>query len=231
MGPRQAWGALSLVFILVDLAAAALLIDLGYDMYLVLASAAVVALVYLYVLYKRYHVEVVPENDIMLFDDPDDLRILCRIYGLNDMGEAGALRQRLLRFAKENRERAFAWVAPKAVLSFGSALEAHQVPAPKPRARQAPGLIKELVTQTKPTGKGLLGGRTRSSARLSGISVCPICDSKLPRTGAVCPECGADLEFYAVLQETKIGKRMLSAKASAVRRKLRYEVLPLEGAR
>ncbi len=234
MGPRQAWGALSIVFVLVDFAAAAILIDLGYETAPTLSGATVIAIVYAYVLYKRYHVEVVPENDIMLFEDRDDLRILCRIYGLDDSGETGALRQRLLKFARANSQRAFTWVAPKAVVSFGSALEIQPTSTPRQTTGKALGLpIGLAAADASPAAgsRGLLGGKARSSARLSGLTACPICEAGPPRSGAVCTECGADLEFYAVLQETRIGKRVLARKASAVRRKLRYDVPHLRSSR
>jgi hypothetical protein len=208
MEPKQAWGAFSIIFVLADMIVAAILIDLEFDPLLVVAIPAIILLIYLYVLYKRYHVEVVPEQDIMLFEDADDLRILCSIYGLGTSGEEDELRERLLDFARANRDNAFTWVAPRAVLSLGSALEMPSTPRKSTSSSRQP----------------LLGGRMRSSARLSGIDDCPICGSKVPRKGWVCTECGADLEFYFVLGETKIGKLVLSEKAESVRRKLRYDV-------
>jgi hypothetical protein len=78
------------------------------------------------------------------------------------------------------------------------------------------------------SGKGLVGGRPRSPERLEKLKVCPICDNRLKKPGGICSECGADLEFYSVLSESKVGKRLISEKAGGVRRKLRYDV-PLLG--
>ncbi len=196
------------------IAASAILYDIGIDIPLVIAFAFIVSLVYLYVLYKRYNVEVITENDVMLFDDPDDLRILCSIYGLDATGEAGALRQRLLKFVQGNKDRPFTWVAPRAVLSLGSVLEI-QTPAPI-SSKDAPQSVSTLVRSTP-----------RSEARLSSIESCPVCGAKAAKKGRICRQCGADLEFYEVLRESKLGKLMLSGKAVAVRRKLRYDVKPL----
>ncbi|OGS41983.1 MAG: hypothetical protein A3K67_02200 [Euryarchaeota archaeon RBG_16_62_10] len=230
MGPRQAWGAFSLVVLLADVAVAVLLVNYGLDPLLISLFAIVFIVVYFYVLYKRYHVEVVPESDIALFDDPDDLRILCRIYGLDDTGSEGALRKRLVGFARTNISRAFAWVAPKAVLGLGLAFEV-QLPEGRPAAKQE-DLLGKMLTDAGPgqgSEKGLFGGEARSSARLSGIISCPVCDTRAPRSGATCTECGADLEFYAVLSESKVGRRLLSAKSGSARRKLRYDVPYLGG--
>jgi len=208
MEPKQAWGAFSIIVVLMDAIAVALLIDLEYEPVLVAAIALIALLVYVYVLYKRYHVEVVPENDIMQFEDPDDLRILCDIYGLALTGNETELRNRLVGFARAHNDSAFVWVAPKTVLFFGTALE---IP-------QAPG-----ETVARPA-RSLLGGDARSSARLAGVTRCPVCDAKAPRKGSICKECGADLGFYLALGATKVGKLVLSEKAGEVRRKPRYEV-------
>ncbi|MGQ9587571.1 MAG: hypothetical protein ACUVT7_04220 [Thermoplasmata archaeon] len=225
MRPKQAWGAFSLVVLFAIIALSAVFVDLGYDAYPVSLFALVAVVVYAYVLYKRYHVEVVPESDVALFDDIDDLRILCRIYGLDETGNTEALRQRLVEFARSNKKRAFAWVAPKAVLGLGSALEVSA--GPQERETPTPSLAQRMISQQSAEvlmSKGLLGGRTRSSARLASISDCPVCGAAPPKSGTICSECGADLEFYAVLSESKVGKRLLSRKAGVVRRKLRYEV-------
>lgn len=189
--------------VLADAVAAALLIDLGYEPLPVAAIALIALLVYFYILYKRYHVEVVPESDIMRFEDPDDLRILCSIYGLGSKGGEPELRARLLAFARAKSDSAFVWVAPKTVAFFGAALE---IPPARGAARTVPA-------------KSLLGPRARPRVR-----TCPICDAKAPRKGSVCDECGADLEFYVALGASKVGKLVLSEKASKVRRKSRYEV-------
>jgi len=54
-------------------------------------------------------VEVVPENDILQFEDPEDLRILSAIYGLSAEGEETDLRERLMAFAKAHGDSAFVW--------------------------------------------------------------------------------------------------------------------------
>jgi len=208
MEPKQAWGAFSIIVILADAIFTGLMIDLGYEPALVAAIALIALLVYFYVLYKRYHVEVVPENDIMQFEDPDDLRILCAIYGLISKGSETELRNRLLAFARGHGDSAFVWVAPKMVQFFGTALEIPQAP---------------VVTHAG-SSRSLLGGPTRSSARLLGITKCPICDARTSRKGSICSECGADLLFYLTLGESRVGKLVLSEKASEVRHKPRYQV-------
>jgi len=213
MEPKQAWGAFSLLILLADVAVVLALVNMGFPEMVVVSLGMLALLVYGYVLYKRYNVEVVPESDICLFTDTDDLRILCRIYGLDCAGDEPALRGRLMAFAEKNRSKAFAWVAPKVVLSLGSAFEVGEKAAPEP----AP---------TKPL---LTGGRERSETRLTAIRSCPICDAKVSGRDRVCWECGADLEFYAVFQESKVGKRFVSEKAREVRRKLRYDVPALGG--
>lgn len=213
MEPKQAWGVFSLLILLADVAVVLALVNMGYPDMVVVSLGMIVLLVYGYVLYKRYNVEVVPEADICLFTDTDDLRILCRIYGLDCSGDEPALRVRLMAFAEKNRSRAFAWVAPKVVLSLGSALEVGEKAAPG----SAPA--KPLLT----------GGQERSETRLTAIRSCPICDAKVSGKDRVCWECGADLEFYAVFQESKVGKRFVSEKAREVRRKLRYDVPALGG--
>jgi hypothetical protein len=214
MGPKQAWGVFSAILILGVVAASAMLYDLGLDILLVLAFATVVSLVYFYILYKRYNVEVITENDVMLFDNPDDLRILCSIYGLDASGEPGALRQRLLKFVQTNKDISFTWVAPKTVLSLGSVLE---------MGSSAGGDLKDLSLSTSP----LVMSTPRSDSRLSSIEDCPVCGAKVTKKGKICRQCGADLEFYEVLGESKLGKLVLSEKAVVVRRKLRYDVAPL----
>jgi len=208
MGPKQAWGAFSIMVVLADAVAAALLTDLGYEPILILAVAPIVLLVYFYVLYKRYHVEVVPEHDIMEFEDPDDLRILSEIYGLSSEGSERELRIRLVKFARINRDKAFVWVAPRTVQSLGTALE-------------IPSAAGEEAVQPR---RSLLGDTARSAEKISRTDKCPICDARAPRKGSECKNCGADLEFYIALGGSKIGRRVLSEKAGEVKRKLRYEV-------
>lgn len=221
MEPKQAWRALSLIVFLVDVASAAALVDIGYDPIPVILSALVVILIFIYVVYKRYHVEVVPESDIKLFDDIDDLRILSRIYGTDEKGDEEALRQRLVQFVRANGDKAFTWVAPRFVLAFGSALELpRSIPAKTPTKplEQRDGTVVQIRQRV------LVGGKSRSPSRLAGIKACSICDAQVAKSDPICPECGADLEFYSVLSESKVGKRLVSEKSDAVRRKLRYSV-------
>ncbi|MCU0859712.1 MAG: hypothetical protein MUE55_03915 [Thermoplasmata archaeon] len=238
MVPGKAWGAFSLVYVLAVAAACAALPILGFDWSISVAFAIVALMFYGYIVYKRYRVEVVPEGDILLFDDPDDLRILCDIYGLETTGKEGALRERLVSFARENSDRSFVWVSPRAVHLFGAAFElgveetvepsarARPTPPPARQEEDLPTLVSRLLSEDGlPTELGALtGGKARSIARLSAMKACPLCDSKLPKGAVACHECGADLEFYAVLGETAIGKRLISQKAVAERRKLRYPV-------
>jgi hypothetical protein len=221
MEPKQAWRALSLIVFLVDVASAAALVGIGYDLTPVIFSALVVILVYIYVLYKRYHVEVVPESDIKLFDDIDDLRILSRIYGTDEKGDEEALRQRLVQFVRANGGKAFAWVAPRSVLALGSALE---LPPSVPAKAPAKPLEQQDGAGAPARQRVLVGGKSRSPSRLAGIKACSICDAQVARSEPICPECGADLEFYSVLSESKVGRRLVSEKSDAVRRKLRYAV-------
>lgn len=213
-----------MLFVLADAAAAALLVHMGLDMATAFSAAGTVLVMYAYVLYKRFHVEVVPESDIALFTDSEDLRILCRIYGLDDTGKADELRRRLRRFARENSARAFTWVAPRTVLALGSALALEGSRPGLLTARRAPGLPSGILSEAPKTHARLIGSKTRYGAHLSALSACPVCDSAVRGSDGICGTCGADLEFYTVLQESKIGRRMLSMKGSAVRRKLRYDV-------
>lgn len=223
MRVEQAWGAFSLVFALAVIAVTATFYSLGHDPYLVGAVAAVVTMVYLYILYKRYHIELVTEGDIALFRDPDDLRILCEIYGLGSTGKAAADRMRLRDFVRAHPDRAFVWVAPKPVRSIGSAL-AMPLP-PVEEEMTVPAMMKMLLSdrpsEASLTGP-LVGGRRRSSARLASMRGCPVCDAPLGRSQAICLRCGADLEFYSVLAESRVGRKLLSAKTEARKRKLRY---------
>jgi len=209
MSPKNAWITFSMLVIFGDIVGMIVLVDHGYPEMVIFGIGPVLLLLYFYVLYKRYHVEVIPESDIPLFTNPDDLRILCRIYGLDGDGTDGDLRERLMAFSRTNSPRPFAWVAPGLVQSLGEALE-----------------IPE-ATQGRDSGNGsrpLTGGRARSSSRLTNLDLCPVCDAELPAGDTICAECGADLEFYAVLQESKVGRMLVSEKSKVVRRKLRYDV-------
>jgi len=206
MTPKRAWTAFSFLTVLAVTVAVLVLVTLGYPDTAVVPAGLVFLLLYFYVLYKRYNVEVVPESDIALFTDPDDLRILCAIYGLEDTGEESELRAKLVAFSRANRSRAFAWVAPKLVRTVTAALELEEGDA----KAGAPGESGPLT-----------GGQMRSDSRLTSIGLCPVCDAKLPKKSTVCEECGADLEFYAVLRESKVGKRLVSEKASEAKTSLR----------
>jgi hypothetical protein len=210
MEPKRAWGVFSFVLFTGVAVAAASLYDLGSSPVLVLAFAVVVPIFYLYVVYKRYNIEVITENDAMLLDDPEDLRIICSIYGLDATGEPGAMRQRLLSFVRKNKDKAFTWVAPKVVLSVGSSL-------------QMPGAGDDFRHGQFSNARPLVGGKPRDDARLSAIDKCPVCGAKAPRKGSTCSECGADLEYYAALGELKLGKLVLSEKATSVHRKPRND--------
>ncbi|MBN1677026.1 MAG: hypothetical protein JW880_00660 [Candidatus Thermoplasmatota archaeon] len=215
MSPKQAWVVFSFLVVLTDFVAMIALVAFGYPEAVVIASGMIILLFYFYVLYKRYNVEVISESDLALFTDLDDLRILCTIYGLDKAGKESDLNERLLAFSRAHSSRAFTWVAPRLVRSVGEALEVPQVP----RSTNA--------VETRP----LTGGQKRSDSRLMAIGLCPVCDAKLPRKGTVCMECGADLEFYSVLQESKVGKRLVSEKSRVVRRKLRKDVSASGGKR
>ncbi len=230
MDAKQAWGAFSLILALAVVTVATMLISTGRDPYQITAFAAIVLMVYSYILYKRYHIEMVTEGDVQLFSDEDDLRILCEIYGLGDSGRAYINRQRLRNFARENKHTDFVWIAPRFVHSFSSALEV-EFPVEEEKELSVPELIKRLVSdapskeqQTNP----LMWGTTRDSKRLSVIDSCPVCEAKVRGSMGTCRECGADLEFYAVLAGSKLGRRLLSAKVEAGKRKLRYSVATLQ---
>jgi len=232
MKPKQAWGAVSVIFALGDALLASVFIALGYVLLLVVTFAGIAALIYVYIVYKRYHVEVVPESDVLLFDDVDDLRILCNIYGLGIDGDEDSLRKKLTSFSRANAKTAFVWVAPRSVLSIGSGLSIEAVTSPGKLERpgSADELAREMLAGSSPWDAHtsvLPRGEARSTTRLMGIKECPVCGSQSRGSKNICAECGADLEFYAVLSGSKVGKRMVSAKASAVRRRLRYQVPPL----
>lgn len=226
---KRAWGAATLVVILTVLAVSGFLLNWGMEYYEVFAIDLITLSCYLYVVYKRYHIEMVPERDLALFDDTDDLRILCGIYGLRTYGGPAILKQRLKDFSRKNVSSSFVWVAPKAVHSLASALEVNTSPEAAEETKDVAGLVKEMVSagpSRKAPSVMLIGGKRRSSERLATISSCPLCESEVPKGKATCPECGADLEFYTVLSESRLGKRILAEKAEASRRKLRYPVSP-----
>ena len=224
MDNKRYWAAFSLLVVLVVTVVAVAIVSLGYVWYSVLIPSAVVLLVYFYILYKLMHVEVVPEEDLMLFDDPEDLRILCGIYGLERDGTESELKDRLLMFSRSNASEAFVWVSPRTVRAVGSALE---IPPPTSMSRgtsEPVKLAKHLVSE-RPT-KPLTGGKPRSAAGLEEIVSCSICGVKRGHGESACPSCGADLEFYSELSRSKVGKLLVARKGEARRRKLRYEVEP-----
>jgi len=231
MRAREAWAAFSLVFVLVVLAAGAYLVLRGDELSLVSALVTTLLAIYFYIVYKRYRVEVVPEGDLGLFDDPDDLLILCDIYGLGTVGRPMDHMARLRRFASENRARDFVWVAPRAVSSFGSSLEMRPQEGAEKSGEDLGTLVMRMVSDSPrpvPAMGQLVGGMARSQKRLAGIDACPVCEARRLRSENVCAECGADLEFYAVLAGSRIGRELMHRKSGASRRKLRYPVPDLE---
>jgi hypothetical protein len=207
MKPRQAWKVLSLMVVLVVVVAAAALASAGYDPLAIGAGALVVLLIYPYVLYKRYHVEVVPERDIARLEDTDDLRLLCKIYGLPHDGGRMALRSRLLKFITENSGNAFTWVAPRAVIGFGSAFT-------------LPSVDEREAASGHPEGDAI----SLSKDKQLGSTPCPICEAPVPAGTNICAICGADQGFYSSVMETRIGKLLVSQREAALRRKPRYSV-------
>ena len=122
MRAGEAWGAFTVLFVLGLATVSAVMVAGGEEPYFVVPFAAIAMSVYLYIVYKRYHVELVPEGDLRLFDDPEDLRILCAIYGLGTDGKPAVLRHRLARLARGNPDASFIWVAPRATRAVASAL-------------------------------------------------------------------------------------------------------------
>jgi hypothetical protein len=224
MDNRRYWAAFSLLVVLAVTVIAVAIVSLGHVWYTVLIPSALMLLVYFYMLYKLMHVEVVPEEDLMLFDDPEDLRILCGIYGLGRDGSENELRDRLLAFSRENASEAFAWVSPKTVRAVGSAFEIQPTTAEPRRSPEPARLVKHLVTERSP--KALTSGKFRSAAGLGRIVSCPICGANRGQGERACPSCGADLEFYAELSRSRVGRLLVAKKGVARRRKLRYGVEP-----
>jgi len=225
MTPKRAWGILSVVAVSVAAAAVALLVIVGFDLFPTALFGGLAVLLYFYILYKRYHVEVVPESDIMLFDDKDDLRILCEIYGLESTGGKLELRRRLVGFSNAHKDESFTWVAPRAILSIGVA-----APAPERALLTQISVLDQLLNETDEEmirTRGLVFGQARTGIQTRSLKTCPICEAKAPRSATICSECGADLEFYASFSESRVGKRLVQHKAKVVKRKLRVEVTPL----
>lgn len=223
-GAARAWTAFTFVLILATMLASAFLIFLEWGWYVVFAVDIVVVSSYLYVVYKRYHVELVPEGDLALFTDPEDLRILCKIYGLNSQGSQVRLRQRLLDLSRAHADDSFVWVAPGFVHSTHSTFEVRPQSKRKEARITVPELVKKMVSEApsdRSLSKMLVGGETRSRERLYRIKICAVCDTPMSKPAPTCPSCGADLEFYAVLGESRLGKRLISEKASARRRRVK----------
>lgn len=210
MDARHSWGVLGMFFLLADLAACAFLVSSGFDPLPVTVFGAVAILMFGYVVYKRYNVEVLSEEDISLFDEPDDLVLLCKIYGLDHRGDAEVLRQRLATFVQEHRHEAFVWVAPRVVRSLGQVLSLGG--APKAHHDIGSGRCATLAD-----------GRQGARQARRTTTACPICGARTRSDDELCRECGADLDFYGALSELKVGRLILSGrKAGAIRRKLRY---------
>jgi len=225
MGARDAWVAFSLMTAALVTAVALYLISSGEDAYQITAFAIILISIYLYIVYKRYHIELVTEGDVRLFTDPDDLRILTEIYGLGSSDKHYINRQRLLDFSRKNKGTSFVWVAPLIVGLVGGVFS-KEVPEPVEEPTAA-ALMKRLLSE-KPSESSLSGpllwGSSRSKERLTTLRSCPVCESPQGTDAKpVCAECGADLEFYSVLAESRVGRRLIQRKTSGKRR-LRYSV-------
>lgn len=223
MNPKQAWGILTVIAILIVAVAMAVLVQMAISAYVVLTFGGIALLLYFYVVYKRYHVEVVPERDIMLFEDKEDLRILSEIYGLETEGSHRELRARLIDFAKGHEHEAFTWVAPRSVISIGAKSTAPE-PEAVPRASVLDQILKE-TDEEKVRARGLVFGAPRNGRSVKALKACPICEAKPQRGRTICPECGADLEFYTSLTESRVGRRIVTQKA-LVKRRLRQAIVP-----
>lgn len=219
MESGHAWGIFSLVVLGCDGLACILLLDAGYDAPPVLTAACATGAAYVYIMYKRYRVEVVPASDLKLFDDVEDLRILSRIYALDPSGNEAHLRRRLESFAGANEGRVFVWIVPRIISGLTSSERRQLSPS-----ELAAGLLSDKPQGPRPETRPLIGAAGRGSAGRTRSRICPICEEKAPLVGTTCKHCGADLEFYAALARSRVGRRLVSEKSSAVRRKLRYDV-------
>ncbi len=216
MRAGEVWGGITVLFVLALATVSAFLIANGEEIFFVLPFTVVILSMYLYVIYKRYHVELVPEGDLKLFDDPEDLRILCGIYGLPRTGTANWLRHRLAQFARANSGHSFVWVAPRSMKRIASGLELTSEKEEKEMPDTLHELVVSLVSEKPPedwSKRPLVWGARRSGSRLIGIESCPICEAKQTEHVPVCRECGADLEFYTSLGESKVGRRLVAKKA------------------
>jgi hypothetical protein len=221
MSTRDVWAVFTLLCVLAVAVFSAFMINRGEEPAIVLSVAAAAVAVYLYVIYKRYRVELVPESDLKLFDDPEDLEILCTIYGLPSTGPTSRRMHRLALLSRAYSDQHFIWVAPGFMKRIASGL----VAGPDEELGEPPEDAMDLLTRMVSddgAGKGfarpLALGKKRSAARLRRMESCPVCDSEVTHRSFVCERCGADLEFYDALAESKIG-RMLVAEKGGVRGK------------
>lgn len=207
----------TLLFVLAVAVSSAFMVNEGEEPAFVLSIAVAVVAVYLYVVYKRYHVELVTEADVKLFDDPEDLEILCKIYGLPSTGSPNHLRHRLARLSRKYSDQTFVWVAPNFMKRLAAGLEIgpeEDLPEPPEDASE---LLVRMVSSESGAGRKarpLVWGDRRSSARLRRMTDCPVCEAPVTHRSLVCERCGADLEFYDALSGSKIGRMLVAEKAS-----------------
>jgi hypothetical protein len=217
MRGHDVWRTFTVLFVLAMATVSALMVSQGEDIAVVIFVTVVAISVYLYIIYKRYHVELLPESDLRLFDDPDDLRIICRIYGLPDNGSPNWLRHRLAQFSRQNDGRSFVWVAPRFMKAIASNLEfAPGMDDYRELPEDSTELLVHMVSSKPSAGsmsRPLVWGKSRSTSRRRGIASCPVCESAVDQRVPVCGVCGADLEFYDALLESKIGRRLIAQKA------------------
>ena len=224
MRAHDAWRAFTVLFALALAIVSAFMISRGVEFIVVIFVAVVAVAVYLYIVYKRYHVELITEDDLRLFDDSEDLRILCRIYGLPHKGASKRLRYRLAQYARMNSGRSFVWVAPMFMKNFVSALEfAPGMYEDEELPEDSNELLVRMISGRGPAGvanRPLVWGMCRSPSRRRAITACPVCDASVGQRAPVCGECGADLEFYDALTESKIGRRLVAQKSDGQGRKV-----------
>ena len=221
MNARDVWATFTMLVALSIAVIAAFVINRGQEPAIVVSMAVAAVAVYLYVLYKRYRVELVPESDLKLFTDPEDLAILCDIYGLPNTGSPSWLMHRLALQSRAYADQHFIWVAPRFMKRIASSLVAGPEEGLAEPPEDALDLVARMVSNdesVKAPARPLVWGKRRSSARLRSMSACPVCDSPVTHRSLVCERCGADLEFYDALSESKIG-RMLVAEKVGVRGK------------
>ena len=221
MNARDVWATFTMLVVLAIAVVSAFVINRGQEPAIVVSMAVAAFAVYLYVLYKRYRVEMVPEDDLRLFTDPEDLAILCDIYGLPNTGSRSWLMHRLALLSRAYADQHFIWVAPRFMKSIASSLVAGPEGDLGEPPEDAVDLVARMVSGNGPgkvPARPLVWGKRRSSARLRSMSACPVCDSPVTHRSLVCEKCGADLEFYDALSESKIG-RMLVAEKVGVRGK------------